>query len=547
MGTINWNLTADEEKFLRSCLNASNALKQVGTAGEAAGRKSRSAFSAVTDQAKSFAVAVTGIGSATAALMAVVAKVREEIEHVRAQQRRAGETQVTAGEARARAILNKPASVEAAWLDQLVTATAKTEKVDQARLWGLASQMLSSKGNLSNQQFAAAFRESARVGALAGPELDLPTLGGGIQDVMRVTGLTDPRAAGGWIRQIGQQARVVDLDKQIRSVVPPISTARAYGWTEQQAAQFMAYLTMFSGDTQGRRSSSGAVGFMEQVDSARTKAGAIIPTTTTWGKAGFRPLKAKGFGAIAELQEWYASAPESDREIFRDKLAGEKRTKGGILSLIARDPAALAAFATIQGNITDPRAAGVTGAWESYFADTARGPVEGTRAAKRTIEAATEAQNMRNPSAAVRMARDKYAEFLGATPGVSATSIWSTGLDIAAASWGGLNPMDALIEDAERRQRQRLPFRRMTGSPFAPTARPTFTYYDTQRPGLGMEPNPAANAEQAGAFRDLIVELKGLRDDMARQRDGTGKPAAVAIVEDRRVPATQPAAQVEGN
>ncbi|HSV28207.1 MAG TPA: hypothetical protein VLL76_01575, partial [Candidatus Omnitrophota bacterium] len=259
-------------------------------------------------------------------------------------------------------------------------------------------------GDLSGEQFASAFQETARVGGMTGQGVDLPALGGGIQDVMRVTGARDPRAAAGWIRQIGQQARIVDLDKQVRAIVPAISGAKEFGATPEQAAELMAYLTMRSGDVEGRKSSTGAVNFMQMLQEATTEAGAILPTgrSTKHGKlfggggnaAKFRKLKGGTFEErLAEVQDWYASASQPLRNEFIGKLQGEAKVKGALISLIGRDPGALSAMGQIRREVGSPGSPNVHGAWESFFTAAAGGAQEPARAADKALESDTE-QNL---------------------------------------------------------------------------------------------------------------------------------------------------------
>lgn len=457
--TVSWNLTADETRFLQGCLKAHNALSKVGDAGRTASTQTRSGFDDALGSVTKFAGALGLITTATGAVVAIANQLKAEYEHLVTRQREAAMAQMAVGESRAAALMNKPADMNTAWLDSFVKQIAATEQVDQKRLWRVAGNMLSAKGPLSNEAFAQAFRETARVGALAGEGIDLPTLGGGLMDVMRVAGVQSAPQAGGWIKQYGQQARIVDLDKQIRSLIPAISASKAFGWTPEQGAEFTAFLTQMSGDTEGRKSSSGAVGFMEQLDAARTAGGAIIPERGAFGKLRFKPLQSKGVDAIKELQDWYASADESLREEFRAKLQGEKKVKGGLLSLIARDPQALAAYAEVQKQITDPKAAGVGENWSGYFKDVAKDPNESVRAVQRALATAKEGVQLGDATAMGGVSREGLSDLLGSIPGVSDAYRKIAMLEFELRTSGGQNsPIEAIVGALEKVRSANAPF-----------------------------------------------------------------------------------------
>ena len=545
MGTVNWNLTANEEQFLRGCLKASNAIDKVGNKAAAAGRKSKFAFAGAGREAVRMVTAVAGIGGAVGGILMVANQLRAEYRHLVDQQKRAAEAQMDSGNARAVALLNKPAGVDTAWLDKLVTTTAADRKVDQKRLWQLAGQMLSSKGALSNKSFAAAFSQSSRVGALTGEGVDLPTLGGGLQDVMRITGGTDPAKAGGWIRQIGQQSRIVDLQAQIQAIVPAISSAKPFGWKPEQSAEFMSYLTMMSGDTEGRKSSTGTISFMGQLDKARTAGGAIIPQRGLGGKIGFRPLKTRGPAAIGELQDWYAQADPAMREEFRAKLQGEKKIKGGLLSLIGREPEAMKAYKEIQSNITAPGAAGVSGSWESYFTDVAKGKTEPVRALTRLYNAETQKNEINNTRAAAgsvnRQGLEKWmrsidisdAAVKGSMIGWEANSGIGTG-DATQAAIGTISRIKRRYGYGMKYKTYNQSWSPGAGGDSYAATMPEFTG------GTPYGPNPKYDPAQAEQIREMVNQLKALRADLI------DKGIKTIIAGDKRPPALKPGAQTEG-
>lgn len=391
------------------------SLRDVGKQGKKAGDEIGSGIDKGTGSAARFVKTFVGVGAAVGAIAMIARQLREEYQHLVQQQRQAAQTQVSVGHARAAALYNRPDGMTVEYLDKLVTDVAQRQKVGQSTLWNTAGTMLSSKGPLSQQQFATAFEQTARMKAVGGPSINASVLGGGLQDIMKSTGLQDPRKAGGWMMQVGVQAHIAELGQQYRNIVPVIAAAKPFDFTAEQSAELFAYLTQQSGDVRGEQSRTGAISFMEILAGARTKGKSILP--------GGKRLKGRGIAGLKELQDWWAGASQSDRDIFASGLQVEKSMKGPLLNLIARESGAMADWQAARAGILEPTAPGTTAVWESYFTGVGRGKGEATRTAKRTFSTFVEAQELANPEAYASAVREGLGKSLRAIPGISDIAI----------------------------------------------------------------------------------------------------------------------------
>ena len=578
-GQLDFSMSADPKDVTRAldllARKMDRVEKKMNKVGKASGKATKQASAGLADgarQAMRFAGALTGIASGVGLVVAIAAQLRREYEHLKRQQADAALAQMTVGQVRNRALLNLPERISEKQIDTMVQKLSDTHKVKVEDIWRGASSPLSAMGSLSAGQLHQALDIGVQANKFAG--IDVGVLAGGVLDVMKgAKGATGEQSAG-WLRQVGRAMRVTELEEQIRTVIPVLTSARVLGWTPETGAELGAYFTQLSADITGRQSSTGAIKFMDTLQAATTKGGALIPYKQ-FGRTKFRPTKEGGPAGLAELQQWYKTAPEDLRREFTTKMPGRARIKGAMLALIAQTPEAMDAWRAAQEAISSPLDKGVARQWTSWTDMAAAGPHEPIRQAYRTFQTFTEKQMLSNPEAMAGVIREELGKSLAAIPGVSDLAIKMAKARFELGSdFGRGDVMGAAVErleavrarhgygmryvDADPRWRMGGKVTRdmwKDGSPYEDTLPGGLNRYGKEgkhywatKPdsmwSIGSSPhryrlNPDYDPQRAAAMNELIESLKTLAAEVAKQNAAAGKPAPVEIVADKR-PAPAP-------
>ena len=214
-----------------------------------------------------------------------------------------------------------------------------------------------------------------------------------------------------------------EYEKQMRNIIPVMAAAKNYDWTARQSTALMAYTTMMTGDFTGKKGMSGTINFMALLDAARVKGSGLIPTQavgpTGKRKTEWAPLTKTGIGALTELQDaWQQMTPAQQTEL-RAKMPGQARTKGAFLSLIARNPEAIAAFESAMKGIGRPGDISAARPWERYHKIAAAGKHEPVRGAYQLFGRTVEDIELSNPYAISNVIREGMHATLESLPGGS--------------------------------------------------------------------------------------------------------------------------------
>ena len=564
-GQINYSMSGDPKDVVRAFTALSKKIDQVerklkrtGQAGRRAGQETSGGMAAGAKGALKFAGALAGVGSIIGGMIAVAAQLRREYEHLKRQQAEAGLAQLTVGQLQNRARMNLPDKFPEADLHAMVKDASRRHNVKVEEIWRGTVDPLSAMGPLSPAQFKGGL--NLGVSAFAKGGYDIATTAGGIMDIMKVTGGT-ARQSAAWLRRFGQQTRVTTLEEQLSTLVPVVTAAKVQGWEAEQAAELVAYLTQLSADITGKQSSTGAIRFMENLTAATTAGGALIPYKQ-FGRTKYRPLKATGMAGLTEMQDWYAGADPEMRREFAAKLPGRARTKGALLSLIARTPEAEAAYEEARESIPSPTAPGVERSWTQWEHMTAAGEYEPVRAAERMFETLAEGERLRDKKQGLSgTIREGLDEFLAAIPGIRdidrklLRAKWEFG-----SGFGRGDPMGTAIEQLRELQRTKgygAKFRRAPWSNWGPAfvedlpaegaervgktwIRPEHwqvpvEHYGREVKSSYMRRTEGYDPKQAASIDRLIVALEKLAASQAAD-----KPQPVEIVADKRPTAPPP-------
>ncbi len=414
-GDVHMTMTADEADAWAAVQKVTGGFKGMERAAGSATRKSRRGFRRMGRDVRRFAMEVAGVGSAAGAIYLVAQQLRREYDLLVRRQAEAARTQMSVGDLRAAALLNRPAEMDVGFLDALVERVSRRQQITQERLWPVLSSMLSAKGSVSDEQFAAVLREVGRLGARGGPMVDLQTFAGAGLDLAKLNPKASPAELLGWLRQIGTSARVVNPEKQARAIPRVLSAAAPAGVSQEEAAELWATITQLSGDVQGRRSATGTINLLQRLMKGQVEG--MLPEKVL-GQVRLRKLSRSGMAGFREIQEWYQQAPEDLREQFLAGFQAEAPVKGALQQLFMSAPEAMSVWKTARGQIGTPGGETAT-VWQDYFRSVAAGRTEPTRSTDRAFSSAIEAIQLANDEGVGGITREKLEELVKALPGQS--------------------------------------------------------------------------------------------------------------------------------
>ena len=428
-----------------------DASRKLGKASQRGGRQMQSSLRGAGRELKTVAAGIAGFATAAGGIFVLIDRLKQEYALLVRRQQAAGDKQISVGDARAMALQNKPNNIDTKWLDELVKQTASDMKVDRARAWRAASDMLSAKGGLSKQQFKDAYRSALQVGGIAGPEFNTAGFGASIMDIMGLDKGINSKQASGWLKQVGQAARVVDPEKQY-AAIPAVAMAGALtAFGAEGGVELWAQFTGASGDTQGRRSATAAINFMNKIKAGRTKQGALIPEHGFNGQINYRPIEGKGFEALAEIQDWWAKTKDPElRQAFLERFGTESRMKPAVEGLLSRREEDMQRFAAVRRNISAPTSAGVEKVHDQYLTDVALGEHENVRRFDRTFSTASESNQLNNKQGLAGVARKRAMELLKTLPGISQAAIDWAGMRFELLTKFGTAEQGKIIEEVRK-------------------------------------------------------------------------------------------------
>jgi len=425
-------------------------LRQMKTEGRKATQDVGGGLADGTRQALAFAGALTGVGSAAAAVMVIARQLRAEYEALRARQERAANTQVTLAEARTMATLQRPIEMSAEQLEGMVGRISQASGLTQADVWRGLPGPLSAMGSASAQQFESTMTLGARIRARAGQGFDMGAFIGGTLDIMRATGVQDARQGLGFVRQFGTAARMEDVQKQVRTLAPVMVAAREMNVSPEESAELVAFLSQLIADPEGNITGTAAANIVSATMEPIIPRQRIIAgqPKTMYEKPSGETFSER----IASMREFWRNASEDARTQFLRKLGGREKTKGALRAFFAMGPEAQREMATIQSRIMPPTATELAGLTDQLLSEIETAPVQTVRLAG---QQATERLQILNEQAAMAgEVRNQIDALLRDAPGITDVQRkFILGKFEAASRFGTRNAGAAAVEAIRSAQR----------------------------------------------------------------------------------------------
>lgn len=272
---------------------------------EASSRKATDAttsgFEQSTQKIMQFAGAITGVGSALGAAMAVANQVQKELANLRAQQGKAATENLALAEVLPQTVRNAGGLLSAREVETSVSRISRATSVGETTVARALGDALSARG-ATNKAEALEAVAATQAALTYAPELDpasAAALAGGSIDIQRRFGVK-PEAALGFISRVGTQSRVVDLRNLIQNVSPALGNVTAFGGSAQEAGALLATLTSGTGDFTGASSGTAALQLAKQLSEAGyASPGEGIRALQADAKAREKFLKTASFEAKA--------------------------------------------------------------------------------------------------------------------------------------------------------------------------------------------------------------------------------------------------------
>lgn len=288
--------------------------------------------------------AVTGIGSAMAAVGAIVSTIKAEVEEMRARDERARQSQLSFGQVmRDLATGFTPdATLGRGDLQPAVERISRQSGSSPATAAIALSEALAGRGSLS----ASSAVDIATAAAAMNPgnledTREMAFRGAQLQDSL---GLQDPRQALGLISQVKNIATVAKLRDVGQTAVPSILSLGTYGDTPEQAAELFSAINNQLNDKEGSRTRTAVSQMALQLSEK-------MPT----------------LGSTSErLAAVQADPGKFDK--FIDDMNFDSDTKAMMRQFLRGSPGAMRKLATARAGITAPESA--TGDYEAMIAET---------------------------------------------------------------------------------------------------------------------------------------------------------------------------------
>lgn len=293
--------------------------------------------------------AITGIGSALGAVMAVAGAIKAEYEDLKRRQKEALTSQLSFGDAM-RSLgtdFKADATMQVADLEpavqRLMRATGATDSAAAQAL----SAALAGRGEMSNAQAVGIAEQALRV--LPGDADATNQMAMRTGMMMNATGIQDPRAAIGLLTDLKNVSAVAKLRDVGQSGVPAIMGLSRLGSSAEEGAELFATINNLMGDAEGARTETAVNALALQLRD-------FAPSAKDAEKARIPQTQLSAFRAARTTDERIDVMQQSPalREAFLGDASFELKAKTSIESLLSGSAEAKAVRANARAQIGGP-------------------------------------------------------------------------------------------------------------------------------------------------------------------------------------------------
>ena len=211
-------------------------------------------------QALSAVAALTGIGGAVSAIMAVANQLKVEVANIRSVQSEAGGTQIDFGKALAQAVKNIGGAMDPVKFRQAIIDAAARAGVSESKMATVVGAAAAGVGT-NNEADVKAVISSAELVAKAYPELEQAEQGIaalGVTSIKRAAGLSDQEAIGLGLQGAAQH-KSDTTQKFVTNVLGDVPKLMDLNTTAQEAMGILSTFSQLMGDVEGSTSGTAAI------------------------------------------------------------------------------------------------------------------------------------------------------------------------------------------------------------------------------------------------------------------------------------------------
>lgn len=234
-----------------------DALKK---SGNQAGQAMIGAAQSAGRTAMSAVAALTGIGGAVSAIMAVANQLRVEVANIRSVQSEAGGTQIDFGKALAQAVKNIGGAMDPVKFRQAIIDAATRAGVSEAKMATVVGAAAAGVGTNTEEEVTSVIA-SAELVAKAYPELEQAEQGIaalGVTSIKRAAKLNDEEAIGLGLQGAAQH-KSDTTQKFVTNVLGDVPKLMDLDTTAQEAMGILSTFSQLMGDTEGSTSGTAAI------------------------------------------------------------------------------------------------------------------------------------------------------------------------------------------------------------------------------------------------------------------------------------------------
>lgn len=462
--------------------------------GEAEKATSGIFVSASGDIAK-FAAGLAGVGSAAAAVMLVVDRLKAEYQNLVARQKGAADAQLEFEPALAQAVRNAGGAISGAQVRDMAIKLAEEANVAPAKAGAVMSDAFSARG-VSNVKQAEEVQNAALAVLQFAPELptqDAAMFAGTTIDIMKRTGM-DARQAVGLTQMTGGVARTTNLKGLAENVMPgAMQMMELGGGTMSENAALMAALTQGIIDPEGAVSRTAGITFVKEL---RERMPELATTMDRIRKLQSDP----------KLQKAFLEGGRFGRKKFGAAEIGRGQAQSSVESLIRGSGTASDAFAEFRETLGDVGSAGQQ--YDQMVREV--NSVTATSRIQRVGESATRRVQINDTRAGqVSAIREQMQKFAMANSDSAMQQIFSS-YKFEAGSLAGQDPLDQAVSQLSASSRSiRNPI--VSGGVGGGPGMPSAAYLTPE------QERRAANIDA------LASEFKALRASLDRNTNATEK------------------------
>lgn len=368
---LRWVVTADDKDVIaafrrmqKELEKTKQAQKQANDEGAKGGAKIKQG---IESSVVSLSKAAIGWVSIQTAIRATTAEYQNYID----VQKQAADATIETANAQIVFMRNmgNMSAQQAMAIQDTVRQVAAANKTTESKIYQIATEAVSSKGSLTNEQMFANIGMAARLAPESTSEAT--AIAGALNATTRLTGSADPRVNAGLLLGIGEQARIPSMKSIADSLIPSAAAVKATlpETSTEEAAAFFSTLSLLSEDKTGERTGTASVQLAAQLRKFR---------------------KGTDLGdEIARLQ----NDPKA-RESFFKKMSLEAKPKAFVEQMLTGGTPAAELLKTNLANVpTGQTAIGVSDQW---FRNVGQAPYQQAAAQQRAMQSLATQLDLQN-------------------------------------------------------------------------------------------------------------------------------------------------------